>query len=159
MKIYCNVCDKYKEYFETLNFFKITLAVSIVYSKCGHKKIFKEKNRLKYWNFFVWLLIWKSIRKYIIMTEENIIQEFRLKKRHETRNYFIGQINRNELMSKSNKKVCRVLNHVEHLLILVSTVTECVSISAFGFLVDIPIGIASFEIGLKSCVITASISQ
>ena len=125
MKIYCNVCDKYKEYFETLNFFKITLVVSIVYSKCGHKKIFKEKNRLKYWNFFVWLLIWKSIRKYIIMTEENIIQEFRLKKRDETRNYFIGQINRNELMSKSNKKVCRVLNHVEHLLILVSTVTEC----------------------------------
>ena len=93
------------------------------------------------------------------MTEENIIQEFRLKKRDETRNYFIGQINRNELMSKSNKKVCRVLNHVEHLLILVSTVTECVSISAFGFLVDIPIGIASSEIGLKSCVITASISQ
>ena len=159
MKIYCNVCDKYKEYFETLNFFKITLAVSIVYSKCGHKKIFKEKNRLKYWNFFVWLLIWKSIRKYIIMTEENIIQEFRLKKRDETRNYFIGQINRNELMSKSNKKVCRVLNHVEHLLILVSTVTECVPISAFAFLVDIPIGIPSSEIGLKSCVITASISQ
>ena len=93
------------------------------------------------------------------MTEENIIQEFRLKKRDETRNYFIGQINRNELMSKSNKKVCRVLNHVEHLLILVSTVTECVSISAFAFLVDIPIGIPSSEIGLKSCVITASISQ
>ena len=33
------------------------------------------------------------------------------------------------------------------------------SISAFAFLVDIPIGIPSSEIGLKSCVITASISQ
>ena len=43
MKIYCNVCDKYKEYFETLNFFKITLAVSIVYSKCGHKKYLKKR--------------------------------------------------------------------------------------------------------------------
>ena len=39
------------------------------------------------------------------MTEENIIQEIRLKKRDETRNYFIEEINRNELMSKRNKRL------------------------------------------------------
>ena len=33
------------------------------------------------------------------MSEENISQEFRLKNIDETRNYFIGKINQNELMS------------------------------------------------------------
>ena len=47
-----------------------------------------------------------------------------------------------------------VLNYIEHLLILVSTITSCVSISAFTSLVGIPIGITSSAIGLKICVIT-----
>ena len=34
-------------------------------------------------------------------------------------------------MSEKYKKICNYLNYVEHLLILVSTVTGCVSISAF----------------------------
>ena len=51
------------------------------------------------------------------------------------------------------------MNYIEHLLILSSTVTGCISISAFASLVGIPIGITSSAIGLKSCVITAGISQ
>ena len=47
-----------------------------------------------------------------------------------------------------------VLNYIEHLLILVSTITSCVSIFAFTSLVGIPIGITSSAIGLKICVIT-----
>ena len=47
-----------------------------------------------------------------------------------------------------------VLNYIEHLLILVSTITSCVSISAFTSLVGIPISITSSAIGLKICVIT-----
>ena len=43
------------------------------------------------------------------MPEENINQEFRLKKIDEIRNYLIEETNRNETMSKKNKKVCRVL--------------------------------------------------
>ena len=54
------------------------------------------------------------------MSEENISQEFRLKKIDEARNYFIEEINQNELMSKKHRKVCRVLNYIEHLFILVS---------------------------------------
>ena len=46
-------------------------------------------------------------------------------------------------MSKKHKKVCRVLNYIEHLFILISTVTGCVSISAFAYLVDIPVGSTS----------------
>ena len=70
------------------------------------------------------------------MSEESIGQELRFK-------------NINELMSKKNKKVCRVLNYTEHLLILISTVTGCVFISAFPSLIDIPIGITSSAIRLK----------
>ena len=93
------------------------------------------------------------------MTEENITQEFTLKNIDKTRNCFNEKINQNELMSKKHKKVCRVLNYIEHLLILISTVTECVSISAFASFVGIPIGITSSVIGLKVCVITAKIKK
>ena len=53
------------------------------------------------------------------MSEENISQEFRSKNIDEIRNYLIEKINKNELMSKNYKKVYRVLNYTEHLLILV----------------------------------------
>ena len=48
------------------------------------------------------------------MTEENIGQKLRLKNMDETRNYFIEAVNQNELMSKKHKKVCVVLNYIEH---------------------------------------------
>ena len=95
--------------------------------------------------------------KYIIKSEENISQEFRLKDIDETRNYFLDEINQNELMNKKYKKVYRVSNYIEYLLILTSTVTGCVSISTFVSLVVILIGIGSSAIGLKTCVLTAEI--
>ena len=67
------------------------------------------------------------------MPEENISQEFRLKNIEEMRSYLIEQINQIELMSKKYKKVYRVVNYTEHLPILVSTVTGCISISAFAW--------------------------
>ena len=54
-------------------------------------------------------------------------------------------------MSKKHKKVCTTLNYIEHCLILASTITGCVSISAFASLVVIPIEIMSSAIGLKIC--------
>ena len=77
-----------------------------------------------------------------------INQEFRLKKIDEIRNYLIEEINRNELMSNKQWKVSRVLNYIDHSLIAISTITGCISISAFASLVGIPIGItisAQFE--------------
>ena len=62
-------------------------------------------------------------------------------------------------MGKKHKKVYRVLNYIDHLLIIVSTVTGCVSISAFTSLVVIPIGITSPAIRLKICVIAARIKK
>ena len=85
-------------------------------------------------------------------------QEFRLNI-DETRNYLIGEINQNSLMSKKHKNIYGVLNYIEHLLILISTVNRYVSISDFASLVGIPIGITSSVIGLKVSVITAGIKK
>ena len=93
------------------------------------------------------------------MAEGNEIQEFRSKNIDETRNYFIEEINQNELMSKKHKKVCAALIYIEHLLILASVVTGCDSISAFVSLVGIPIGIASSAVWLKTCAITTWIKN
>ena len=62
-------------------------------------------------------------------------------------------------MNKKHKKVCRVLNYIEHSLILISTVTGCVSIFVFASLVGIPMGITSTAVELKICVITAGIKK
>ena len=50
-------------------------------------------------------------------------------------------------MSKKHKKICRGLYYIEHLLILISRATGCVSISAFASLVGIPIGITISAVG------------
>ena len=42
-----------------------------------------------------------------------------------------------------SKKYKKVLNYIDHSLIVISTITGCVSISAFASLVGIPIGIMS----------------
>ena len=93
------------------------------------------------------------------MVEENISEEFRLKNIDETINYLIEEIIRNELMSKKHKNVCTTLNYIEHFLVLASTITGCVSISAFASLVGIPIGITSSATGLRICAITAGIKK
>ena len=83
------------------------------------------------------------------MVEENISQEFRLKNIDETRNYLIGEIEQNELMSRKHKKVCTTLNYIKHFLFLAYITTGCISISAFASQLGIPIRITSSEIGLK----------
>ena len=96
------------------------------------------------------------------MDRENISHEFRLKNIDDTRNYFVEEIDQNEFLCKKHKKVCATLNYIDHVLILASVVTICISISAFTSLVSITIVITSSAVGLKICAITAttkSISQ
>ena len=78
------------------------------------------------------------------MPEENINQEFRLEKIDEIRNYLIEKINQNKLVSKKHKELCKVLNYIDHSLIVISTITGCVLIS-------------SSAIGLKTYAITPGI--
>ena len=93
------------------------------------------------------------------MSKENISQKSKLKNIEETKNYFIKEIDQNELMSKKHKKLPTKLNYTEHFFFLASVVTGCVSISVFASLVGIPIGTTSPVIGWKNCTITAGIKK
>ena len=63
------------------------------------------------------------------------------------------------MVSKKEKEVCKILIYNELLLILVSNITGCVSISAFAFLVGTTVSIASSSVRLTSFVITSGISS
>ena len=93
------------------------------------------------------------------MPEEIMNQGFRLKNIDEIRNYLIEEINQNEFMTRKHKKVCRVLNYIDHSLIAISLITGGVSISVFASLGVILIGITNSAIGLKICVITTGIKK
>ena len=85
--------------------------------------------------------------------------KFRLRKVDVMRNCLLEEIKHNNLMSEKNKKTFRCLNYVRNLLILVSTVTGCVSISVITSLVCVPVGIKSSAVGIKICAITARIKK
>ena len=55
-------------------------------------------------------------------------------------------------MAEKQNKTCKYLNYAEHLLILSSTITGCVSISTFDSLVCVLLGI-------KICTIAAGIKK
>ena len=88
-------------------------------------------------------------------------KEFRMKKKKtdEARIQLIQEITQNEMMSKEQKKGCKTLNYIEHMLVLFSTVTEYVSNSTYFSSVGIPVGIASSAVGLKICAITVGIKK
>ena len=74
--------------------------------------------------------------------------DFRLKKIDEMRNY---EIKHNDLISEKYKKIFKYLSYVENLLILASTITSYVSVSAFNSLVDINVSITSSSVGINIC--------
>ena len=74
----------------------------------------------------------------------------------ETRNYFLEEIKHNDLASKNHKNI---LNCIEHLLMLASSFTGYVPISAFSSVVVIPVGVTNSAFGLNICVITAGIKK
>ena len=50
----------------------------------------------------------------------------------EKRNYFIKDIDQNELMNNKHKKVSMTIIYIKHFLILTSGVTGCILITAFA---------------------------
>ena len=82
-----------------------------------------------------------------------------MKNVNDTRNYFLEQIEQNELMSKKHKKDCTTLNYIEECFVLASTIARCISVSAFVSFLAIPIGITSSTIGLKISAIAAGIKK
>ena len=62
-------------------------------------------------------------------------------------------------MSKKDKKVCRVLNYIDHLLSEIDAITRCVPISTFASLDGTPIWFTGSPIEIKICAITAGIKK
>ena len=83
-------------------------------------------------------------------------QEFWLKNKSKTRNYLFKEINRNKLMSneisKKHRKICKTVSYIEHFLILASTITGCISSSAFTSLISLPRETTNSAIRLKICI-------
>ena len=92
------------------------------------------------------------------MTEEASL-EFILRKIDETINYLLEEIKHDDLMSEMYKKTYKYLNYVEHLLILVSTITGSVSVSSFASLVCVFVGITSSAVGIKIYALTVGIKK
>ena len=89
-------------------------------------------------------VIWKSHLK----IEEDISQEYRLKIIKQINNYFIKEIDQNELLSNKYKKVYTTLKYIEQLDNWSSwTIRELVTV--FASLINISIGIISSTIGLN----------
>ena len=86
-------------------------------------------------------------------------QEFRFKNIEKRRNYLLEEIKQQKLMSQKHKKVCATLNYIEYFLMLVFTITGCISICDFSSLLGILIGIMSSVMGLKAYVIDSGIRK
>ena len=90
---------------------------------------------------------------------EEASAEFRFKKIDEKINYRLDEINYNDLMSEKYKKACKYLNYVKQLVVLVSTVAGCVSVSVFPSLIPLPVFITSSAVAVKICAINAGIKN
>ena len=75
------------------------------------------------------------------------------------RNYLIEEINQNELISKKHKMICTTLNYIEHFLVVASTITGYVSISAFASLIGITMQTESSAIKINICTKTPGIKK
>ena len=93
------------------------------------KYMLARETMLDYTNLFS--LIDRKKNKLILkknMAEEANL-EFILIKIDETKNYLLEEIIHNNFRNGKYKKTCKYLNHVKQLLILVLTITRCVSVS------------------------------
>ena len=120
--IICGACRKFKNS-KISYIFKKTVVLYIICSKCEteDEKIFKEGESIEILKIYGLFKIYNCFKT---MVEESISQEFRLKNIDKTRNYFLEEIEQNELMSRKHRKVCKTLNYIEHFLVLPSAILD-----------------------------------
>ena len=80
-------------------------------------------------------------------------QQFRLNKISEVRDYFIGEINERELMSKRLSKYIASFDYFDKSLIVLFVTTGSISIASFATVIGAPVGItsASFSLAFSIC--------
>ena len=62
-------------------------------------------------------------------------------------------------MSQKCENVCRTFNYLEHFIVFIFAVSDCISISAFALLLGVLEGTASSAVSVKVCAITAGIKS
>ena len=97
----------------------------------------------------------KSKIKNLNLKEFEIEPRIQIENIDEIRNYLIVQINRNELMGKRHKKVCKVLNYTDHALIAISSI---LNVFPFQFLLLQLVFQQELRV-LQFCVITEGIKK
>ena len=63
------------------------------------------------------------------------------------------------MLVRNIKRLVKLKKYNKRLLILASTFTSCISVSAYASLVDVSVGITSSAFGLKICVINARLKK
>ena len=83
------------------------------------------------------------------MSQEDLSQKFISKNIVEIRNYFLEEIQQNDLKSRKHKNVCTTLNYIEHFRIVPSIITGFISVSAFVSFLGIPKETTTYAIKIK----------
>ena len=86
-------------------------------------------------------------------------QQFRLKKINKTKDYFVAEIKKRELMSKRLSKYIASFDYFDKSLIVLSVTTGSISIASFATVIGAPVGIISASFSLAFSISTGIIKK
>ena len=86
-------------------------------------------------------------------------QQFRLNKISEVRDYFIAEIRERELMSKRLSKYIAFFDYFDKSLIVLSVISDSISIASFATVIGVPVGIASASSSLAFSMSTGIVKK
>ena len=89
-----------------------------------------------------------------LYTNLNEQQQFRLNKINEVKDYFVAEIRKRELMSKSLSKNFATFDYFDKFLIALSAKSGGISIASNASVIGAPVGIASASFSFTFSVIT-----
>ena len=86
-------------------------------------------------------------------------QQFRLNKVNETKDYFIADIKKRELMSKRLSKYISSFEYLDKSFIVLSATSGSVSIASFATVIGTPVGIASASLSFTFSLSTGLVKK
>ena len=86
-------------------------------------------------------------------------QQFRLNKVNETKDYFIADIKKRELMSKRLSKYISSFEYLDKSFIVLSETSGSVSIASFATVIGTPVGIASASLSFTFSLSTGLVKK
>ena len=87
------------------------------------------------------------------------LQQFRLNKINEIKDYFVAEIKERELMSKRLSKYIASFDYFDKSLIVLSVTTGSISIASFATVIGAPVGIISASFSLAFSISTGIIKK